>query len=309
MFLKLFPVWAPCAAFLGYFFSTELSTSGSAIVPLLTTVMLCMGLTLKPKDFNAVFKYRYAILIGMALQFSVMPFMALLIASILQLGPELTTGLVLVGTVAGGTSSNVMTYIANGDVALSVAMTALSTLISVLMTPLLMTALVGTTVVVPVVDMLLSLLKLILLPVISGVVINYWFSQAVQRIESALAPISVIAILIIIAIVVALNADNMNKVAFAVVLATLAHNLSGLVFGYLGTYLLGFDKKICRTIAIEVGMQNSGLATALALKFFSPLTALPGAIFSVWLNITGSVFASICVRFDRSRKKSQLQED
>ncbi|HET6565249.1 MAG TPA: hypothetical protein VFG52_07545, partial [Xanthomonadales bacterium] len=114
------------------------------------------------------------------------------------------------------------------------------------------------------------------------------------------APLSVIAILIIIAIVVALNAGNLREVALTVVFATLAHNVLGLVLGFYAARLLGFDRVICRTIAIEVGMQNSGLATALALKFFTPASALPGAIFSVWLNITGSVFASLCLHRDHA---------
>ncbi len=309
MFLRFFPVWAPCAALIGYIFSEALSASGSAIVPLLMAVMLCMGLTLTPSDFKAVLKYKYAMAIGMTLQFSVMPCMALLIASLVGLSPELTIGLVLVGTVAGGTSSNVMTYIAKGNVALSVAMTALSTLLSVLMTPLLMSLLIGAKVEVPALDMLFSLLKLILLPVIGGVLINYWFFPVVKELERFLAPISIIAILIIIAIVVALNAGHMSEVALVVVLATLLHNLSGLMFGYLATYFLGFDKTVCRTIAIEVGMQNSGLATALALKFFAPLAALPGALFSVWLNITGSVFASLCIKFDERGADAALANE
>jgi BASS family bile acid:Na+ symporter len=147
--------------------------------------------------------------------------------------------------------------------------------------------------------MLLSLVKIILLPVLAGIGINHFAHRLVSRLSPALAPLSVLAILVIIAIVVALNAPQMATVGATVVLATLAHNVTGLALGYLGAYLLGFDKYICRTIAIEVGMQNSGLATALALKFFAPIAALPGAIFSVWLNITGSLFASMCLYFDK----------
>jgi len=301
MFLRFFPLWAPLAALLGFLLAPHMTGWGGAIVPLLTVVMLCMGLTLKPADFIAVGGYKKAFLLGIVLQFTVMPISALLIAKLFSLSPELTVGLVLVGSVAGGTSSNVLTYIAGGNVALSVSMTAFSTLASVLMTPMLLSLLVGSTVDVPAVDMLLSLFRIILLPVVLGVVINQFAGRLVNRIKPALAPLSVIAILIIIAIVVALNANALREVAIMVVLATLTHNVLGLMLGFYAARLLGFDSVICRTIAIEVGMQNSGLATALALKFFAPISALPGAIFSVWLNITGSIFASMCARSDKQK--------
>ncbi len=305
MFLKLFPLWAPLAALVGYLLAPQMAGWGGAIVPLLTVVMLCMGLTLKPADFIAVSQYKKAFGLGMLLQFSVMPLGALLVSILFGLSPELTVGMVLVGSVAGGTSSNVMTYLARGNVALSVSMTACSTLASVLLTPLLLSLLVGSKVDVPATDMLLSLFRIILVPVLLGVAVHHWAESFAQRLHPVLAPLAVIAILIIIAIVVALNAANLREVAFTVVFATLAHNVLGLVLGFYAARFLGFDKIICRTIAIEVGMQNSGLATALALKFFSPISALPGAIFSIWLNITGSIFASFCVHADeRLAKKS-----
>jgi BASS family bile acid:Na+ symporter len=296
MFLKLFPLWAPLAAAAGFLLAGPLAGWGGAIVPLLTVIMLCMGLTLKPRDFVAVGGYRLAFLAGLLLQFTVMPLMALLIATLFRLGPDLTVGLVLVGSVAGGTASNVMTFIARGNVALSVAMTATSTLAGVVMTPLLLSLLVGTTVDVPAADMLASLFRIVLLQVLIGVTINSLTPQVVRKLAPALAPLAVLAILTIIAIVVALNAGRLREVALAVVIATLLHNVSGLLLGYGAAKLLRFEPAICRTIALEVGMQNSGLATALALKFFTPVAALPGAIFSVWLNITGSVFASLSTR-------------
>ena len=302
MFLKLFPLWAPIAALLGMLFAEPLSGWDHAIVPMLTVVMLCMGLTLTPRDFVAVGRYRFAFLAGMVLQFTVMPLMALLIATAFRLGPDLAVGLVLVGSVAGGTASNVMTFLARGNVALSVAMTATSTLAGVVMTPLLLSLLVGTTVEVPAADMLASLFRIVLLPVVLGVVINALAGEFVRKLLPALAPLAVLAILVIIAIVVGLNAGRLREVALAVVIATLLHNVSGLLLGYGAAKLLRFEPAICRTIALEVGMQNSGLATALALKFFAPIAALPGAIFSVWLNITGAIFASITRRSElRSR--------
>ncbi|WNC74023.1 bile acid:sodium symporter family protein [Thalassotalea psychrophila] len=305
MFLKLFPLWAVLAAMSGFVFPEQLSELKSTIIPLLTVVMLCMGLTLRPKDFIDIPKYKVAMIAGMVLQFSVMPFSALLISIIFGFSTELTIGLVLVGSVAGGVSSNVMTYIAGGNVAMSVSMTAVSTLLSVVMTPLLLTLLVGSSVEVPAMAMLLSLLKIILIPVSIGVAVNSFAHKYVERISGALAPFTVFTILMVIAIVVALNADRLESIGYIVVFATLLHNIIGMVLGYSASHLLGFDEKVSRTIAIEVGMQNSALATALALKFFTPAAALPGAIFSIWLNITGSIFASICLKLDQKKLAKQ----
>jgi BASS family bile acid:Na+ symporter len=298
MIVKCFPIWVITAAISAKLFPAVFVSLQTLIVPLLMLVMLGMGLTLKPKDFIELRQYKAAFATGILLQFSVMPIMALLIARLCQLDTELTAGLVLVGSVAGGTASNVMTLVAKGNVALSVSMTAMSTLASVAMTPLLMVWLLGSEVAVPALDILISLFKIILLPVALGVFISIFWDRGVKRIEAALPAISVLVIVLIIAIVVALNAQRFNDIAAWVFLATLLHNLSGLFLGYVAAYLLGFNKLVCRTIAIEVGMQNSGLATALALKFFGVGAALPGAIFSIWLNITGSLFASACVRID-----------
>lgn len=296
MLLKLFPALAPLAALIGFLLPQLFAQGASAIVPLLILVMSCMGLTLRPEDFIRIRQYRWAIALGMLLQFSVMPLVALGLSILLALNQELTTGMVLVGSVAGGTASNVMTFLARGNVAMSVSMTALSTLLSVAMTPLIMTLAVGATVPVPALDMLTSLVQMILLPVLLGVAVNHYFGHWLKPIEGLLAPGAVTAILIIIAIVVALNATRISGGIALIAVATLLHNIAGLTFGYLAPRLLGFDSVVCRTIAIEVGMQNSGLATALALKFFSAAAALPGAIFSVWLNITGSIFASLCLK-------------
>jgi len=302
MLLKLFPLWAPCAALLGYFFPEQLVPLKLYIVPLLIVVMLGMGLTLKPADFINIGKYKSAIFAGMFLQFSIMPLTALMLAELFSLSTELTIGLVLVGSVSGGVASNVITYLANGNVALSVSMTTLSTLLSVVMTPLLLTLLVKSSVDVPALAMLFSLFKIILLPVALGVTLNKLIPTQIDKIKALLAPLSVISILIIIAIIVALNNDKLATVGIVIFVATLLHNVIGLSLGYASCYLLGFDSKTSRTIAIEVGMQNSALATALALKFFTPISALPGAVFSIWLNITGSVFATVNVYFDKNNK-------
>ena len=299
--MKFLPFMAPLAALLGYLFADTVAAWGGAIVPLLMVIMLCMGLTLTPRAFVKLGDCKGAFLTGMVLQFTVMPLAALGIATLFRLSPELTVGLVMVGSVAGGTSSNVWTFLARGNVALSVAMTSTSTLAGVVMTPLLLQWLVGATVEVPVMEMLSSLFRIVLVPVVLGVVINTLASRYVQKLMPALAPLAVFAILLILAIIVALNVDNLRDVALTLVAATFLHNVTGLAAGYYASRALGFETSVCRTVAIEVGMQNSGLATVLALKFFSPVAALPGAVFSAWLNITGSIYAALCARADDKR--------
>ncbi|SBT16395.1 Sodium Bile acid symporter family protein [Marinomonas gallaica] len=292
MIIQLFPLWALLLSVMAYLQPTLFVDFKGYILPLLMVIMLAMGLTLSPKDFKAVGKNAKAVGVGVLLQFLVMPITALLIATLFGFDSDLTVGMLLVGSVAGGTSSNVMCYLAKGDTALSISMTAISTLLGVVFTPLLVAWMIGTSVDVPVSSMLLSLVKIVLVPVAIGVLLNTLAHGFVRRIEPALKYVSMFAIVFIIAIVVALSAGKIASVGALVAVAVILHNATGLILGYWVTAWLGFDKKVCRTIAFEVGLQNSGLASALAVKFFTPAAALPGSIFSVWHNISGSLLAS-----------------
>jgi len=196
-----------------------------------------------------------------------------------------------VGSCPGGTASNVICFLSRGDVALSVTLTAISTLLAFLATPFLTWLYVGQSIDVPVLKMLVSILKIVLLPVLLGVVINTYFGQHLERIKTVLPVLSVLTIVIVIAIVTALNADNFKQLSFLVVIAVMLHNLLGLAAGYFITRRLGYDIQTARTLAIEVGMQNSGLGTALAVKYFGAAAALPGALFSVWHNLSGALLA------------------
>jgi BASS family bile acid:Na+ symporter len=301
----LFPVWAVLLSVIAFFQPTLFTSLKDFIVPLLTIIMLAMGLTLTAQDFANVSKNIKAVSVGVILQFTVMPIVALLIATLLQFDVNLTVGLILVGAVAGGTSSNVMCFLAKGDVALSISMTAISTLLGVVFTPLLVEVLAGKAVDIPVMGMIISLIKIVLIPVILGVIINTFLHKQVSIIGSSLPLISMIAIVIIIAIVVALNAEKLVEVGAMVAIAVVLHNSIGLLAGYLITKKLGFEEKICRTIAFEVGLQNSGLATALAMKFFAPTAAIAGTIFSVWHNISGSILAGYWSRrADNTKNKA-----
>ncbi|GAB3486269.1 bile acid:sodium symporter family protein [Marinomonas epiphytica] len=292
MVIQLFPFWALLLSVIAFFQPSWFVGLKTEIVPLLIIIMLAMGLTLSPKDFKQVVKNRNAVLVGVLLQFLVMPLAAFIVAASFGFDSELTVGMLLVGSVAGGTSSNVMCYLAKGDTALSISMTAISTLLGVVLTPFLVSLMIGQSVDVPVSAMLMSLVKIVLLPVAAGVVLNSFFGNVIRKVEGVFPYISMFAIVLIIAIVVALSAGKLVEVGLLVIAAVIIHNAIGLVLGYWVTHLLGFDAKVCRTIAFEVGLQNSGLAAALAIKFFTPLAALPGSIFSVWHNISGSLLAS-----------------
>ena len=303
MAIYLFPVLALLISVFAYIFPALLVGLKAFIVPLLVGVMLAMGLTLQWRDFAKVWQYRRIVGAGVAIQFIIMPFAAWLIALLLGLSEALMTGMMLVGATAGGTASNVMAYLAKGNVALSVSMTMISTLVAVILLPLLTWLYLGQSIEVPALSMLDMLVKVILLPVAAGMLLNHFFKHKLAGIAPACSVFSMAAILLIIAIVVALNSDNLNSVAWQVVSAVVLHNLIGLGCGYGLSRKLGYDSVIARTVAIEVGMQNSGLSVALALKYFSAASALPGAIFSIWHNLSGALFASFWA------KRSSPRED
>lgn len=288
---RLFPLWAILFAIIAVMQPAWFTGLAGEIQTLLALIMFAMGLTLSKDDFLGVLRAPLPVGVGVLLQFVVMPLAALGVSVVMGLSTELTTGMVLVGATAGGTASNVMTWLAGGRVALSVSMTLVSTLASVAATPLIAWLLVGQVVNVPVWGMLLSIAKLVIAPIAIGVVVHHFLASRIRRVEPALATLAMAAIVLIIAIVVGLNVDNLASLGPVVALAVIAHNLIGLGGGYGISRLCGFDRRTARTVAIEVGMQNSGLAVALANQFFTATAALPGALFSVWHNVSGSLLA------------------
>lgn len=293
---QLFPLWALLLSGIGYAQPTTFVAMQPAIVPLLAAIMFAMGITLKLEDFRRVIERPAIIAAGVALQYGVMPLAAFLLAHALGLPAALLIGMVLVGASAGGTASNVICYLAKGDVALSITLTLASTLLATVAMPGLTWLYIGQLVPVPVIDMLLSVVKIVVAPVLLGVAVNTVAGTALQRVKPLFPVLAVGAIVLIIAIVVALNHARIASLGPAVVLAVMLHNATGLLGGYWLARLMGYDQKVCRTLAIEVGMQNSGLSVALAVKYFSPLAALPGAIFSIWHNLSGSLLASVWSR-------------
>ena len=261
---------------------------------LLGIVMFGMGLTLKMDDFKVVFSRPKDIIIGFIAQFTLMPLIAFLLTKAFNLPTEIAVGVILVGTCPGGTSSNVMTYLSKGDVPLSVGMTAVSTLFAPLMTPLLTLLYAGQRVDVNAVAMFLSIVKVVLVPIALGLVCNYFFEKVTRQIVRILPLISTIAIIMIIASVVSANSARLKTVGVMVVIVVILHNLLGYAAGYGVGKLLRLNTTKCRALSIEVGMQNSGLATSLAATHFAqyPLATIPGAVFSVWHNISGAVYAN-----------------
>ena len=262
---------------------------------LLMIVMFGMGLTLKPKDFMLVLQHPKDILLGCLAQFSIMPILAFLLGKLFGLETGLLAGVILVGTCPGGTSSNVMTYLSRGDVALSVGMTSVNTLLAPLLTPAITWLMLRTSVNVEPIGMFLSIVKVVIIPIALGFLINRFWSRQTQKVLDLLPVISVLAITLIVASVVSHNAQQILDTGLVVFVVVILHNLLGYACGYgLGKILKPpLAKK--KALSIEIGMQNSGLATSLAATAFPNLAmaTVPGAVFSVWHNISGAILANL----------------
>ena len=291
--IVLFPLGAVLLSWVAFCFPELFLPLAPSIVLLLGLVMFGMGITLTANDFLFVFKRPQIIFLGLLLQFILMPLLAWVISMTLGLPLLLSAGLILVGASPGGTASNVICYLARGDVALSITLTSCSTLLAVIMTPFLTWLYIGQEIDVPLVQMFLDIVKVIIAPVVLGVIVNYFAGEKFSRFKQLFTAMSMLAIMLIIAIIVAINKPQLAQLIFPVFLAVFLHNSLGLLGGYWIPKLLGLDKKICKTLAIETGMQNSGLAVALAGKYFSAVAALPGALFSIWHNISGAILAGV----------------
>lgn len=290
---KYFIVWVIALAVIAYYAPSGFTWIAPYISLLLGIIMFGMGLTLKAKDFAIVFKKPIPVIIGILAQYIIMPVVAFALAKLLNLSPELAAGLVLVGACPGGTASNVMVYLAKGDVPLSVAMTSCSTLLAPILTPLVLLLFAGEWIPVDAGSMFLSIVQVIIIPIVLGILINYFLPKAVEKSTEALPLVSVVAIVAIVAAVVSGNRDTIATTGALLFVAVILHNVFGLLFGYLVGAITGLDVTQRRAISIEVGMQNSGLGASLATTYFSPATALPSAVFSVWHNISGPLLATI----------------
>ncbi|GLO65444.1 bile acid:sodium symporter family protein [Oceanobacillus kimchii] len=289
-----FAIWVLLFGVISFIFPSGFSWIAPHISLLLGIIMFGMGLTLTPKDFKGVIKAPKSVLIAVILQYTIMPFTAYGLAVLFQLPPAIAVGVILVGCCPGGTASNVMTYLAKGNTALSVSVTTISTLIAPIMTPALTLLLASEWMAVSFTSMFISIIQVVLLPIVLGVGVRMLFRNQVEKSVSVLPLVSVIGIVAVASAVVAINTEAIATSGLFIFGVVVLHNLIGLCLGFLIAKLFKLNFSEQKAISIEVGMQNSGLASTLALTAFAatPVAAVPSAIFSVWHNISGPLLAT-----------------
>ncbi|WP_245670243.1 bile acid:sodium symporter family protein [Corynebacterium crudilactis] len=288
-----FPSFILLGAIIAFVFPEPFVPLTEYINIFLTIIMFTMGLTLTLPDFQMVLKRPLPVLIGVIAQFVIMPFLAIVVAKIFNLNPALAVGLLMLGSVPGGTSSNVIAFLARGDVALSVTMTSVSTIVSPIMTPFLMLMLSGTETAVDGMGMAWTLVQTVLLPVIIGLVLRIFLSKWIDKILPVLPYLSIMGIGGVVFGAVAANAERLMTVGLIVFVAVIVHNIFGYILGYLTGRMFKMPETANRTMAIEIGTQSAGLASGMAGRFFSPEAALPGAVAAVVHNITGAVYVGL----------------
>ncbi|WP_392674792.1 bile acid:sodium symporter family protein [Streptomyces sp. LN785] len=302
--VTVFPVLVLVAGAAGLVTPGTFAGWASSVPYLLGTVMFCMGLTMTPLDFKGVAKRPWAVAIGLVAHYVIMPGLGWLIAHLLGLPPQLAAGVILVGCAPSGTASNVVTFLARGDVALSVSVATVSTVLAPLVTPPLTLLLAGAYLPVDAGSMMTDILKTVLLPVLGGLVVRLVAGKLVDRVLGVMPWLSSLAVAAIVTAVVSASAGTIKAAAVSVLIAVVLHNGCGLALGYAAGKVSGLGRPASRAMAFEVGMQNSGLAASLAAAHFSPLAALPAAVFSVWHNISGAVVAAWMSRSRRGRPAS-----
>ncbi|MEN3793261.1 bile acid:sodium symporter family protein [Fulvimarina sp. MAC3] len=302
---RTFALWTILFAVLGFFMPGVFSYFVPWIVPLLGVIMFGMGLTISFDDLKEVVRRPFDVCLAVVLQFVIMPLTALVLTLLIPMSPEVAAGVILVGCCPGGTSSNVMTYLAKGDVALSVACTSVSTLLAPILTPFLVYIFASQYLPVDAGAMFVSILKIVLVPVVLGILCQRFFGKAVRAAVSILPLVSVAGIVLIIAAVVAVNQERIATSGLEILAVVALHNLIGLVLGYMAARAFSVPERKAKTISLEVGLQNSGLGAALATAHFSPLAAVPSAIFSVWHNISGAIAANYFAGWDHGESSDR----
>tara|TARA_B110000495_G_scaffold203824_1_gene229820 strand:+ start:1839 stop:2963 length:1125 start_codon:yes stop_codon:yes gene_type:complete len=263
------------------------------IVPLLQVIMFGMGTAMSFNDFYGVIKMPKGVFVGLICQFSIMPVLGFTLATAFDFPAEIAAGVVLIGSSPSGLASNVMAYLAKANIALSVTLTAVATLIAPFMTPILMKYLAGSFVPIDFVSMMISIVKIVILPIVIGLVFNHFFHGKAKWLDQTMPIISMAGITLIIMIITAAGRDDLLTIGMLLIIAAIIHNLMGYLLGYWGCRLLNMKEQDCRTIALEVGMQNGGLASGIALEMGKISTVgLAPAIFGPWMNISGSSLAT-----------------
>jgi bile acid:Na+ symporter, BASS family len=263
------------------------------IVPLVQVIMFGMGTAMSVRDFAGVVRSPKGVLIGLACQLTMMPAIAVILVRVFDFPAEVSAGIILIGSAPSGVASNVMTYIAKANLALSITLTAIATLLAPLTTPALMKLLAGALVPIDFFAMMMGVVRMVILPIVLGLIVHKIFERRSEWIDRAMPLLSMIGIAVVIAIITAAGRDALLTIGPLLFVAAVLHNGLGYLFGYWGCRLIGLDEQSCRTISIEVGMQNGGLASGLAQEMGKVATVgLAPAIFSSWMNVTGSALAN-----------------
>jgi BASS family bile acid:Na+ symporter len=270
---------------------------------MLQFIMFTMGLTMSPSDFAEVLKKPWRVFFVVLAQYLFMPFMAFVLSWLFQLPAEIALGMILVGSVPGGTSSNVIAYLANGDLPLSISATSVSTLLSPIMTPLMLSLYGGAYLEIQFMDMFMSIVQVVMVPVLLGLAISYFLGERTKKVETVLPTFSSIAILLVLAGTVAVNQQNLLETGLLIFFVVWLHNLSGYAISYLLCKLFHQDASVTRAMAIEVAIQNTSLAASLGLAHFSPLSALAGAAGTITHTLFGTIYANLCRNKDRKEEK------
>ncbi|OZB93598.1 bile acid:sodium symporter family protein [Paenibacillus sp. XY044] len=301
-----FSIWVILFACLGFFLPDVFTPLKGYISIFLGIVMFGMGLTLSSADFREVFRRPLEVLIGVVGHFIIMPLLAYVLALVLNLPPDIAVGVILVGCCPSGTSSNVMTLLAKGDVALGVSIASVSTIIAPLATPALISLLAGRWMPVDAGALIKDILMVVILPIVLGVIVKSLFKKQAEASVQALPLVSTLAIVLIVAIVVAGSRTKIIESGLLIFAVVILHNLLGYALGYLFAKLFRMNLGKRKAVLFETGMQNSGLGATLAAAHFNPVAAVPSAIFSVWHNISGSLLATW---FARRYEKAEMDKN
>lgn len=301
-----FALWVLLFALLAFMQPTWFIGLKGAIVPLLGLVMFGMGLTLKLDDFAEVLRHPWRVGLGVVAHFAIMPGVAWVLCQAFALPPEIAVGVILVGCCPSGTSSNVMTWLAKGDLALSVAIAAVTTLLAPLLTPTLIYLLASAWMPVSFWDMFWSILQFVMLPIVLGVIAQKLLGKAVAVAVEVLPLVSVVSIVMIVCAVVAASQAKIAESGLLIMAVVMLHNGFGYLLGYFTGRLCGLPLAQRKSLALEVGMQNSGLGAALAAAHISPIAAVPSALFSVWHNISGALLSTVFRRMKESPNAETL---
>ncbi|MEB2776004.1 bile acid:sodium symporter family protein [Algoriphagus sp. D3-2-R+10] len=276
-----------------YFIEYKGFKFSALIVPLIQVIMFGMGTSMSLKDFLGVIKMPKGVLIGVLCQFSIMPFIGFALAKMSGFPPEIAAGMILIGCSPSGMASNVMAFLARANLALSITVTSVTTLLAPFVTPFLMGWLAGEFVAIDVMEMMFSIVKMVIIPIGAGLIFNYFLQGKAKWLDDLMPIISMAAIALILVIIVAAGRDSLLDIGPLLIVLVLFHNLAGYTLGYWVSRLLRLNEKDCRTIAIEVGMQNGGLASGIAKEMGKIATVgLAPAVFGPLMNVTGSILAS-----------------